>query len=106
MTRRDLAPDQLSPRADWATCPACGKRGYAKRSEAARARRGHRQRKNLGIYRCHLVDDGAAYPWHLGHKPRALKTGEIGRADVPTHRHHDPSPEHELADRFDREDHQ
>lgn len=95
---------------DWTTCE-CGKRGFLKKSEAHRARRGHRGRTHMGIYRCDSAVGG--YHWHLGHKPGALIRGEIDRTEIrtrPPSQHtylEDASADHELADRYEREgDHQ
>lgn len=94
----------LPSKPDWFTCP-CGKRGYLQRADASRARRGHRDRTHLGLYRCHHAPE----PWHLGHRPERLTRGEMSRDEIPrknTHYVHDMTAEHELADRFNREDHQ
>lgn len=61
---------------DWHTC-RCGKRGYHNRKTAAAVRRGHRDRRHLGVYRCHISN-----LWHLGHKPRTLINGDIGRHEL------------------------
>lgn len=64
----------------WATCH-CGKRGYLTRKLAARARRGHPHKTNLGIYRCPTHND----TWHLGHRPPALTRGDISRDQIGDH---------------------
>ena len=98
----------LSATPDWFTC-RCGKRGFLKRADAARERRGHRDRTHLGVYRCPAQDEPPR--WHLGHKPAALTRGDICRDDIAsrrkwtTHRE-DMATEYELADRYHREDHQ
>lgn len=66
----------------------------------------------MGIYRCDSAVGG--YHWHLGHKPAALIRGDIDRTEIrsryaqPPRQHtylDDVATDHELADRFSREDH-
>lgn len=62
-------------------CTHTGKRGYASRKDARRARRelpkttGH-----LTTYRCSVCER-----WHLGHPPAQVKTGEVARVDLQPH---------------------
>lgn len=63
---------------DFSTCPRLGKRGYRSRRVAAKVRRGHPDRRHLGVYRC----QHCTY-WHLGHRPPDLIAGRISRHDLP-----------------------
>lgn len=60
-------------RADWTTCPYCGKRSYTSRKTAkrvARAFRGARE-GHMSAYQCHEDETR----WHVGHLHAATRRG-------------------------------
>lgn len=61
-------------------CADCGKFTYASRRDAERgAIRARGPAHGLDAYRCPV-----GVGWHLGHLPRAVKRGEIGRDQIAT----------------------
>lgn len=62
----------------WTRC-VCGKRAYWSRSEARARKRQHQDRKGLNVYRCNQSRNRV---FHIGHKPKALRRGDITRDEV------------------------
>jgi hypothetical protein len=62
------------------TCATCGKRCYPSKARAkkvARSLRGDRSGQHLSVYRC-----GDSAYWHLGHLPRDVVRGVMGRDEI------------------------
>lgn len=56
-------------------CPDCGKYRYVSRRAAKAARRRVHRSESMSVYRC------GDY-WHIGHTPRAIRTGEEQRSNL------------------------
>ena len=64
-------------------CPNCHKYSYPTRAAARSARRTLPGTKKLNVYPCpHLPADASAKYFHLGHLPKNVIAGLIGREDI------------------------
>lgn len=59
------------------TCGECGKRSYPTRDQARKASNAGQPSEHMSAYRC------GDY-WHVGHLPKAVRTGEVSRAQIRT----------------------
>lgn len=70
-----MSPRAHNPSARWVWCSLCDHRGYLTRGDARAVKKRHRGEKGMAVFSCPHGTD----LFHVGHRPEALSSGEIGR---------------------------
>ena len=70
-----MTPRAHNPAARWTWCQNCNHRGYHTRGDAKAVRKRHHGEKGMAVFVCPHTDS----LFHVGHRPEALSSGEIGR---------------------------
>ncbi|AWK76434.1 hypothetical protein CBI38_34060 (plasmid) [Rhodococcus oxybenzonivorans] len=79
------------------TCPHCSKRTYFTRKDARAARTHHEKRQGLSIYPCpHQGEDRDGF--HVGHRPKSLTRGTIGRGNLAASQRESPHHQHRATE--------